>query len=107
MATKKTKIEIALERIEAEKRAREEAKRREKEQQDKLLLELGRVLADAAEKPTSEWAAYRDRTVAELLAALGLEVVEKPTSDAPRGEAKPVGAQRPAEDADLSTGWSG
>ena len=41
MATKRTKIEIALERIEVEKRAREEAKRREKEQQDKLLMELG------------------------------------------------------------------
>ena len=54
MATKKTKIEIALERIEAEKRAREEAKLREKEQKDKLLMELGRVLADAAAKPASE-----------------------------------------------------
>lgn len=107
MAAKKTKIEIALERIEAEKRAREEAKRREKEQQDKLLLELGRVLADAAEKPASDWAAYRDRTVAELLAALGLEVVEKIPSEAPRGSAEPVGVERPAGDADLSTGWSG
>ena len=107
MGTKKTKIEITLERIEAEKRAREEAKRREKEQQDKLLLELGRVLADASEKPASEWASYRDRTVAELLAALGLEVIEKPTSDAPRGEAEPVGAERPAGDAGLPKGWPG
>lgn len=106
MAAKKTKIEIALERIEAEKQAREEAKRREKEQQDKLLMELGRVLADAAAKPTSEWATYRDRTVAELLAALGLEVVRKTTSDAPRGEAEPVGAERPAGDSDQPTGGS-
>lgn len=106
MATKKTKIEIALERIEAEKRAREEAKRREKEQQDKLLVELGRVLVDAAEKPASEWATYRDRTVAELLAAVGLEVVGKTTSGAPRGEAEPVGAVRPAGDSDQSVGWS-
>ena len=106
MATKKTKSEIALERIEAEKRAREEAKRREKEQQDKLLLELGRVLADAAEKPASEWAVYRDRTVAELLAALGLEVVGKAASDDPLGEAGPVGAERPTGDADQPTGES-
>ncbi|WJY71794.1 hypothetical protein [Corynebacterium auriscanis] len=54
MATKKSKIEIALERIEAEKQAREEAKRREREQHEKLLLELGRVLEDAAAKPDSE-----------------------------------------------------
>lgn len=107
MATKKTKIETALERIEAEKRAREEAKRREKEQHDKLLMELGRVLADAAGKPASEWAGYRDRTVAELLAALGLEVVGKAASDTPRGEAEPVGAERPPEDVDQSADWSG
>lgn len=107
MATKKTKIEIALERIEAEKRAREEAKLREKEQKDKLLMELGRVLADAAEKPASEWASYRHRSVAELLSALGLEVVGKTASDALRGEAGPVGAERPAEDSDRPTGWSG
>lgn len=107
MVAKKTKIEIALERIEAEKHTREEAKRREKEQQDKLLMELGRVLADAAAKPASEWAACRDLTVAELLAALGLEVVEKTASEASRGEAEPVGAERPAEDADPPTGWSG
>ena len=106
MATKKTKIEIALERIEVEKRAREEAKRREKEQQDKLQMELGRVLADAAEKPASEWATYRDRTVAELLAALGLEVVGKTTSGAPRGETEPVGAVRPVGDSDQPVGWS-
>jgi len=106
MGTKKTKIEITLERIEAEKRAREEAKRREKEQQDKLLMELGRVLADAAEKPASEWAVYRDRTVAELLAALGLEVVGKAASDDPLGEAEPVGAERPTGDADQPTGES-
>lgn len=106
MGTKKTKIEIALERIEAEKRAREEAKRREKEQQDKLLMELGRVLADASEKPASEWASYRDRTVAELLAALGLEVVGKAASDDPLGEAEPVGAERPTGDADQPTGGS-
>lgn len=107
MATKRTKIEIAQERIEVEKRAREEAKRREKEQQDKLLMELGRVLADAAEKPASEWAVYRDRTVAELLAALGLEVVGKAASDDPLGEAEPVGAERPAGDAGLPKGWPG
>jgi len=107
VATKKTKIEIALERIEAEKQAREEAKRREKEQQDKLLLELGRVLADAAAKPASEWASYRHRSVAELLSALGLEVVGETASDAPRGEAEPVGAERPAEDSDRPTDWSG
>lgn len=104
MTTKKTKIEIALERISAEKQAREEAKRREKEQQDKLLLELGRVLADAAAKPASEWAAYRNRSVAELLAALGLEVVGKTTSDAPHGEAEPVGAERNAGDSVWPTG---
>lgn len=107
MATKKTKIEIALDRIEAEKKAREEAKRREKEHQDKLLMELGRVLSDAAAKPDSEWAAYRDRTVAELLAALGLEVVGKTISDAPRGEAGPAGAEPTAGDSDQPTGWSG
>ncbi|OFK66506.1 MULTISPECIES: hypothetical protein [unclassified Corynebacterium] len=101
MATKKTKIEIALERIEAEKRAREEAKRREKEQQDKLLMELGRVLVDTATKPTSEWASYRDRTVAELLAALGLDVVGETASDASRGE-----VERPTGDSDQSVGWS-
>ena len=106
MATKRTKIEIAQERIEVEKRAREEAKRREKEQQDKLLMELGRVLADAAEKPASEWAVYRDRTVAELLAALGLEVVGKATSDDPLSEAEPVGAERPAGDSVQPTGGS-
>lgn len=106
MATKRTKIEIALERIEAEKRAREEAKRREKEQQDKLLMELGRVLADAAEKPASEWAVYRDRTVAELLAALGLEVVGKTAFDAPRGGADPVRAERSTGDADQPVGGS-
>ena len=65
------------------------------------------MLTDAAAKPASEWAAYRDRTVAELLAALGLEVVGKTTSDAPRGEAEPVGAERPVDDAGLSTGWPG
>lgn len=107
MATKKTKIENALKRIEAEKQAREDAKRREKEQHDMLLMELGRVLADAAAKPTSEWAIYRDRTVAELLAALGLEVVGETASDAPRGEAEPVGEQLPPGDFDQSTGWSG
>lgn len=107
MTSKKTKIEIALERIEAEKQAREEAKRREKEQQDKLLLELGRVLADAAAKPASEWASYRHRSVAELLSALGLEVVGKTASDAPRGEAGPVGAEPITGDSDRPTGWSG
>lgn len=107
MATKKTRIEIALERIEAEKQAREAAKRREKEQQDKLLLELGRALADVAAKPASEWATYRDRTVAELLTALGLDVVGKISPDAPPGEAGPVGAERPAGDSDLPTGWAG
>ncbi|APT81879.1 hypothetical protein [Corynebacterium ammoniagenes] len=105
MATKKSKIEIALERIESEKRAREEAKRREKEQQDKLNQELGRVLSDAAAKPDSEWAEYRDHTVAELLTALGLEVVGKPTSEAPRGESEPAGVQPPAGDSGQSTDW--
>lgn len=107
MSTKKTKIEIALERIEAEKKAREEAKRREKEQQDKLLMELGRVMADAASKPASEWARHRDRTVAELLAALGVEVVGKTAYDTPRGEAEPTTAEPPAGDPDWPTGWSG
>lgn len=107
MATKKTKIEIALERYEAEKQAHEEAERRVKEQQDKVLMELGWVLACAAAKPSTEWATYRDRTVAELLGALRLEVVEKIASDAPRGEAESVGAELPPGDSDQSTGWSG
>lgn len=96
MATKKTKIERALKQIEAEKKAREDAKRREKEQRDTLLMELGRVLDDAAVKPTSEWATYRNRSVAELLTALGLEVVGETSSEAPQ----PV-------DSDQSAGWSG
>lgn len=90
---KKTKIEIALERIEAEKKAREEAKRREKEQQDKLLVELGRVLLDTAAKPESEWVEYRNRPVTELLEALGLEVVET-VSGASVREQEPSVAER-------------
>ena len=103
---KKTKIEIALERIEAEKKAREEAKRREKEQQEKLLLELGRALMDAATKPESEWAAYRDLTVTELLEALGLEVVGKTISGASVREQEPSVAERIGGHSDHTDGWS-
>lgn len=105
MATKKSKIEIALERIEAEKQAREEAKRREREQHEKLLLELGRVLEDAAAKPDSEWAAYRNRTVAELLAAVGLEVVT-PHPDSPHGVPDSATVQSAAGDSEQSPDWS-
>ena len=85
MATK-AQIEKALKVIEQQREAAEAAAAAEQQAQNELHAKLGEVLVAAAQKPRSKWYAYRDESLTELLAELGLidaeQAADKADSDA-------------------------
>lgn len=84
MDSDKTDIEHLLDRIKITDRALRESERVQITLREKLLSSFGEVLWGIAACPDYKWSRYRDRTVVDLLTALGIEVEGRTTEKAVR-----------------------
>ncbi|WKD56897.1 hypothetical protein CAPI_01615 [Corynebacterium capitovis DSM 44611] len=96
----KSSVSTAVARLRKQQEAREEAERREAEERREMLLALGEVLEASSVSPRSRWHAYRERPLAELLVAVGLE--EGGASDSASDEQSGGDDGAPANDVSAS-----
>ncbi|WP_165165427.1 hypothetical protein [Corynebacterium qintianiae] len=89
-------VSTAVARLRKQQEARAEAERREAEERQTMLVALGEVLEAAATSPRSRWHAYRERPLADLLVAVGLEEARDEQSGGDDGA--------PGDDASASEG---